>query len=236
MASTDKHTPPRSCCATPHLIATRYLLSYNICMTAGWTIVLFRLLQAAYLRDNVYNAVHWPLKVFQTGAILEIIHSATGLIRAPTAPTALQVASRVTLVWGVADPVNLVRSKISFFTMVLAWSLTEIPRYFYFSVSALTSNVPYWVVFTRYSTFIPLYPLGASSEWFTMFAALPFIRKARLFSISLPNRFNFAFDYFTACVAILVLYIPGLPFMYSHMLRQRRKYVLNPAAKLAKAE
>lgn len=218
------------------MIVARYLLAYNICMTAGWLIVLCRLVLTVFHGGDVYDAVDWPLKLFQTGAVLEIVHSATRIIRAPTATTALQVASRITLVWGVVDPVISVRSKLSFTTMVLAWSLTEIPRYFYFSVAAVTSHVPYWVTFTRYSTFIPLYPLGAGSEWLTMFAALPQIRDEKLFSIYLPNRFNFSFDYYTACLTILVLYIPGLPFMYAHMIRQRRKYVTKPAAKITKAQ
>lgn len=205
-------------------------------MTAGWVVVLLRLARAIILRENAYAAVVAPLKIFQTGAMLEILHSLTGLIRAPVATTALQVASRVTLVWGVSDAVESVRESVSFSTMVLAWSLTEIPRYFYFSVAAVTNSVPFWVTFTRYSTFIPLYPLGASSEWLTMYTALPYIKKGGLFSIFLPNSYNFAFDYYTFCVCILVLYVPGLPYMYSHMLRQRRKYVVDPARKLVKAE
>lgn len=140
------------------------------------------------------------------------------------------------LVWGVADAVGKVHDNRSFVSMVLAWSLTEIPRYFYFAVAAVSNTVPYWVTWTRYSTFIPLYPVGASSEALTLYAALPYIRDARPFSIDMPNRFNFAFDYYTLCLVILVLYIPGLPFMYSHMRRQRRKYVVAPVARLAKTE
>lgn len=205
-------------------------------MTAGWIIVLIRLLIAVVNHTQVYPAVDLPLKIFQTGALLEILHSLTGIIRAPAATTALQVGSRLLLVWGVADPIHEVRSTISFTTMVLAWSLTEIPRYFYFSVGAVTSNVPFWVTFTRYSTFLPLYPLGASSEWFTLFAALPYIYKTKIFSIYMPNRLNFTFDYYTYCLIILALYIPGLPFMFHHMLRQRRKYVTDPASKLVKTQ
>lgn len=218
------------------LITARYLLLYNLTMTAGWTVVLLRLLRAIAFSQNIYNAVALPLKIFQTGAILEILHSFTGLIRASAATTALQVSSRLMLVWGVADAVEHVRTNISFSTMVAAWSLTEIPRYFYFSVAAVANHVPFWLTTTRYSTFIPLYPMGASSEWLTLFAALPHIRHTNLFSIALPNTFNFAFDYYTYCIIILAMYIPGLPFMYSHMLKQRRKYVIEPSKKLAKAE
>lgn len=218
------------------MLSTRYLLLYNAAMAAGWSFVLARLVAAVAGARDVYAAVATPLQIFQTGALLEIVHAASGLVRAPAATTALQVGSRLMLVWGVADAVGAVRANLSFVTMVLAWSLTEIPRYFYFTVVAASSTVPYWVTFLRYSTFLPLYPMGASSEWFTLYAALPHIKSDGLFSVSLPNRFNFAFDYYTYCIFILAMYIPGLPYMYSHMLRQRRKYVVEPRIKLDKAE
>ncbi|CAN8073541.1 unnamed protein product [Agarophyton chilense] len=217
-------------------MATRYLFAYNAVMTAGWSIVLLRLLQALVNRSSVYDAVNLPLAIFQTAAVLEIVHSLTGIIRAPVATTALQVTSRLILVWGISHLVVSVRSNLSFTTMVLAWALTEIPRYLYFTVSSVATHVPYWLTYLRYSTFLPLYPLGASSEWFTMYAALPYMRHSKLLSISLPNRYNFAFDYHVCAIIILALYIPGLPHMYFHMLRQRRKYIAAPpAVKGAKA-
>lgn len=218
------------------MLATRYLLFYNLCMTAGWSVVLFRALFALYSESSVYEAVDLPLKIFQTGALLEVLHSLTGLIRAPASTTAVQVASRLMLVWGIANAITGVREEWSFQSMVLAWSLTEIPRYFYFSVAAMMTTVPYWLTVTRYSTFIPLYPIGASSEWMTLLYALPYIKQSGMYSISLPNRFNFGFDYFVLCVIILILYAPGLPYMYIHMIRQRRKYVYREAPTAKKVQ
>lgn len=222
--------------ANSQRMANHYLLVYNITMTAGWTVVLGRLIQALVQHEDVYTAVVLPLKIFQTGAILEILHSLTGLIRAPVSTTALQVMSRLFLVWGITDPIPEIRTNLSVTTMVAAWSLTEIPRYFYFAIAVIASHVPYWLTFSRYSTFIPLYPIGASSEWFTVYAALDFIKNHSIFSVYLPNRFNFSFDFYTSCVCVLVMYIPGLPHMYYHMLRQRRKYISAPSQKLDKTQ
>lgn len=230
---TERNTAMRLSSST---FATRYLFLYNVTMTAGWAVVLIRLMRAFLLSESVYAWVDMPLKIFQTGAILEIIHSLVGLIRAPASTTALQVASRLMLVWGVLYPVKLVRDELSVTTMVLAWSLTEIPRYFYFSVAAVAAKVPYWLVVTRYSTFYPLYPLGAGSEAYTMYKALPYLKDTGIFSVAMPNKWNFAFDYYLCCVCILFLYAPGLPFMYSHMLRQRRKYVVDRYSKPSKTE
>jgi very-long-chain (3R)-3-hydroxyacyl-CoA dehydratase len=36
-------------------------------------------------------------------------------------------------------------------------------------------------------------------------------------------RYNIAFDYYLACLLIIVAYLPGLPKLYGYMLVQRRK-------------
>ena len=43
----------------------------------------------------------WPVRYAQTAALLEIAHAAVGLVRAPVALTAVQVFSRVNVVWGI---------------------------------------------------------------------------------------------------------------------------------------
>lgn len=59
-----------------------------------------------------------------------------------------------------------------FTTMLFAWSLTEVIRYSFYALSLLSISAPI-LNYLRYTTFIPLYPLGASSEAFLSFATLP---------------------------------------------------------------
>jgi very-long-chain (3R)-3-hydroxyacyl-CoA dehydratase len=196
-------------------------------MAAGWSLVLVRLAMALVIDASdvasAYAAAAPSLRVFQTGALLEVLHAASGLVRTSVVTTAFQVASRLLLLWGVLEPVPAVRPLSYVAAMVGAWSLTEIPRYAYFAYAAALGPPPYPLVWLRYSTFIPLYPIGAGSEWVILFFALPVIRDQSLFSVTMPNDFNFAFDYYIFCVAALVLYIPGLPHMFTHMLAQRTK-------------
>lgn len=56
--------------------------------------------------------------------------------------------------------------------MLLAWSLTEVIRYSFYALSLLSISAPA-LNYLRYTTFIPLYPLGAASEAFLSFATLP---------------------------------------------------------------
>ena len=61
----------------------------------------------------------------------------------------------------------------------------------------------------RYTLFIVLYPMGVSGELLTIYAALPFVRQAGLYSISLPNKYNFSFDYYAFLILIMISYIPS---------------------------
>ena len=203
-------------------LSRNYLLIYNSAQCIGWLWVLQRLLVAVSAGLPIYPLVQKPLQIFQTLGVLEVLHAAVGLVRASVPTTMLQLSSRVFILWLIAERISEVQREFALTTMVLAWSLTEVPRYFYFAYSAQTKP-PSALVWIRYSTFLPLYPLGASSEWFVLYKALPYIAERTPFTIRLPNPWNFAFDFYIASVAILIAYLPGLPYMISHMLHQRRK-------------
>ena len=197
-------------------------------MCSGWTIILYRLFHCILTQQSshsTYSYVAKPLFVFQTSALLECIHVIIGLVRSSVFATGLQVSSRIFLLWGVCVAVPPVRSHWAFSSMVFAWALTEIPRYLYFAVAAVTAVVPRWLCWIRYSTFLPLYPIGAGSEWIILYNALPYVKRNGVLSVYLPNKWNFEFEYYRFCVMILMLYVPGLPHMYSHMIKQRRKYL-----------
>lgn len=66
----------------------------------------------------------------------------TGIVRAPILTTIMQVASRILLVWIIADQFPFtVSNSPAYSTMLLAWSITEVVRYTYF-VFSLTGRVP----------------------------------------------------------------------------------------------
>jgi very-long-chain (3R)-3-hydroxyacyl-CoA dehydratase len=51
-----------------------------------------------------------------------------------------------------------------------------------------------------------------------------------MWSLAMPNAWNVSFSWYYACLFILVLYVPGSPVMYSHMMHQRRKTLGGGAA------
>ncbi|KAM9189259.1 very-long-chain (3R)-3-hydroxyacyl-CoA dehydratase 2 [Mergus octosetaceus] len=209
----------------PGALATAYLVIYNVVMTAGWLVIAVGLVRA-YLAKGSYHSLYYsiekPLKFFQTGALLEILHCAFGIVPSSVVLTAFQVMSRVFLTWAVTHSVKEVQTEDCVLLFVVAWTITEIIRYSFYTFSLL-NHLPYLIKWARYTLFIVLYPMGVSGELLTIYAALPFVRQSGLYSISLPNKYNFSFDYYTFLILVMISYIPIFPQLYFHMLHQRRK-------------
>ncbi|NWZ19392.1 HACD2 dehydratase, partial [Asarcornis scutulata] len=213
----------------PGALATAYLVIYNVVMTAGWLVIAVGLVRA-YLAKGSYHSLYYsiekPLKFFQTGALLEgsllIPKYLPGIVPSSVVLTAFQVMSRVFLTWAVTHSVKEVQTEDCVLLFVVAWTITEIIRYSFYTFSLL-NHLPYLIKWARYTLFIVLYPMGVSGELLTIYAALPFVRQSGLYSISLPNKYNFSFDYYTFLILVMISYIPIFPQLYFHMLHQRRK-------------
>ncbi|NXB77052.1 HACD2 dehydratase, partial [Donacobius atricapilla] len=194
-----------------------------------WLVIAVGLVRA-YLAKGSYHSLYYsiekPLKFFQTGALLEeyllIAKYLPGIVPSSVVLTAFQVMSRVFLTWAVTHSVKEVQTEDSVLLFVVAWTITEIIRYSFYTFSLL-NHLPYLIKWARYTLFIVLYPMGVSGELLTMYAALPFVRQSGLYSISLPNKYNFSFDYYTFLILVMISYIPIFPQLYFHMLHQRRK-------------
>jgi len=166
---------------------------------------------------------------------MEIIHSLLGWVRSPVFSTGMQVGSRLLLVWGILHVAPTTRQHAGFALMVLSWSLTEIPRYLFYAWN-LVGKVPFSLTYLRYSTFLVLYPTGISGEIWNIVVALPYIREKKIWSFDLPNRINFSFDYAYFLYFILFTYIYGSWFMYTYMLKQRKKVLGGVEGKEEKKE
>ncbi|XP_029112694.1 very-long-chain (3R)-3-hydroxyacyl-CoA dehydratase 2-like [Scleropages formosus] len=215
--------------AAGHL-STAYLLIYNVVMTAGWLVIAVVLVRE-YLAKGTYHGLYYsiekPLKFFQTGAVLEILHCAVGIVPSSVVLTGFQVMSRVFLTWAVTHGVREVQNEDSVLLFVVAWTVTEIVRYSFYTFSLL-NHLPYFVKWARYTFFIVLYPMGVTGELLTIYASLPHVQRTGLYSLTLPNKYNFSFDYHTFLILTMVSYIPLFPQLYFHMLRQRRKILGRP--------
>ncbi|KAI9152038.1 Very-long-chain (3R)-3-hydroxyacyl-CoA dehydratase [Paramyrothecium foliicola] len=169
-------------------LASRYLAAYNAVSLALWAYVLFRALSLApalYSQDRLHDLYDELLSPFLTGtqslAVIEVVHAATGLVRASPVTTAIQVIGKNLVVWTVmvAFPEIIVGADgrgasgaWGFLGCVIFWGLSEVIRYGYFVVLLTTGDAPSLLKWLRYSAFIVLYPPGLFSEAYLVYLSL----------------------------------------------------------------
>lgn len=164
--------------AKPSGFVRLYLFLYNLISLLRWSYILFTAVDGLAKRERnaqgaftfMYDSVFLTLLSTQTCAALEIVHSCLKIVRAGFVTTAMQVASRLIVVWMVlysfgrggpllrAGEVGIVGvdanpsgqiGDVAFTGAVLAWSLTECVRYAFFSISLLGLKVPGFLVWLR---------------------------------------------------------------------------------------
>ncbi|WBW72769.1 3-hydroxyacyl-CoA dehydratase involved in very long-chain fatty acid elongation Phs1 [Schizosaccharomyces osmophilus] len=193
--------------------STQYLKLYNVLSCFLWLSVLIRAGLLWHISGDqraVFNHTNVLVRWVQTLALAEVFHSILRFVKSSPFTTAIQVLSRLILVWGVCYlfPQSINTSPIYLF-MILAWSITEVIRYAFYACN-LAGSVPKLLLWLRYNTFLVLYPIGAGSE---LLLVLKTFRVAW-------NTFFLSKIVWTAAT---VIYPFGFYMLYTHMISQRRK-------------
>ncbi|KAI9820949.1 MAG: hypothetical protein M1832_003421 [Thelocarpon impressellum] len=221
----ERPFPPRASAKT------QYLIAYNLASGLLWLTILGRLVLLVPLvgARHTYGGVGQFARWTQTAAVAEVAHSLFGVVRAPVLTTALQIASRLLLVWGIVHTFPQVAASWAYTSMLAAWALSEVVRYSYFVfnlrgavppaltwlryVSISSGGRPKPLICARYNAFFVLYPLGIASEMWLVYLAASGpageIRKELAWGL----------------YAVLGLYVPGTYVLFSHMMAQRRKII-----------
>jgi very-long-chain (3R)-3-hydroxyacyl-CoA dehydratase len=114
MASTDKKTKGSG---DSGLSLTKlYLAAYNGLSALGWSYLLYLAVEPIVhggvpnstkdllkLASSTYTRAGPATAFVQSCAALEVVHVLLGWVRSPVVTTAMQVASRLFLVWGVTE-------------------------------------------------------------------------------------------------------------------------------------
>jgi len=202
-----------------------YLVAYNTVQTLGWSYLLFQMinhfLSGGEVKD-LYENTKLTLQIFQTGAVLEILHAMFGLVRSSVQVTFQQVFSRVYVTWAILYLLPTSQLSVGFPLLLFAWTVTEIIRYSMYAVS-LVGTPPYFLTWLRYTFFIIAYPTGVSGELFCQYTGMLYAQEHDILSVHLPNKLNGTFSFPLIILGIMLLYIPLFPPMYLHMFGQRKK-------------
>lgn len=185
------------------------------------------------LSSETFLSIGILVKYVQSAALLEVLHVLFGLVlrlfflaqqldnlltpylnnsRSGFLTTAMQVASRITMVWYICEQFPSVPLSPFYTSMVFAWSFTEVVRYNHYATGLLNIKISA-LEWLRYSTFYLLYPIGAGSE-----AALIFLSA------------KYAAEYVGpvgeyATYVLLAAWPPALAMMMTYMHAQRSKHL-----------
>ena len=201
-----------------------YLFLYNFIQLCGWSFFFFRgvlnLINFNSLQE-MYSNTHIILECCQYGAFLEIIHAITGIVKTSILSTSIQIIGRISIVL----LLQFVPVEVSYGYLIIffAWSSIEIVRYSYYILNLIKKNfsnfnIPYLLIWCRYTFFIVLYPIGSFGEMLIIYNAQKYFNKIILWK-------NNAFNIYVGNLfyPIYILFLPGLIFMYGYLFKQRKK-------------
>lgn len=176
-------------------------------------------------------AVEPVLKVVQTAAVLEVVHSMIGLVKSPWMTAFMQVFSRVWTLWAVMNISPNSQTSIFFTLACTSWALVEVPRYLFYALNLL-NMVPYPLFWLRYSLFAILYPTGITGELGCMYMSIfDLWGDNNLSELPLEKSVLLVLIFM-----VILTYIPGSPTMYKHMLKTRNKQFKEYQANAAKSD
>ncbi|XP_025878626.1 very-long-chain (3R)-3-hydroxyacyl-CoA dehydratase PASTICCINO 2A-like [Oryza sativa Japonica Group] len=207
------------------MVRRLYLSIYNWVAFIGWAQVLCYMTLALLDKGHeaVYAAIERPLLFTQTAAILEILHSIVGLVRSPVSSTLPQITGRLFITWGILWSFPETQSYIFVTSLLICWCIIEVTRYSFYGMKESFGFTPSWLLWLRYSTFIACFPVGVVSEICLAYTVLPFMKASEKYCLRMPNKWNFSFNYFYANVFFMAFYVPVVPYLFHHMIAQRKK-------------
>jgi very-long-chain (3R)-3-hydroxyacyl-CoA dehydratase len=140
------------------------------------TVVEYQSTTEFFTSKNVYKNVQFPLKVFQSLAIIEVFHALFKLVKTNPVLSFMQTFAKLIIVWLIIDkftaviilflltkmkyeindkePIAIVKAENSVGVILacLAWSIGEVPRYLYYVLNIL-DYTPYFVTWIRFYMF-----------------------------------------------------------------------------------
>lgn len=209
-----------------------YLFGYNAVQFCLWTRVLFTIgwyVVATLLKTNEMFTLESGFRSYipyarqgQKLAWVEVLHAVTGLAGGDVSAAFVQCLGRYVILVYVVEPIRVMHSAWVTVLMIFAWALADVVRYAFYMRGGVGDESPA-LLWLRYSLFIVLYPVGIVTEWLVYYVTLGFVDETAMYAVEMPNVWNFAFDFGTWNRCVLVLYLYFGPFMFMHMVRQRKK-------------
>lgn len=194
---------------------SKWLIAYNSISSSLWLVVLFNTVFLGSLLGQpiLFEKTSLILTLIQSLAVVEIVNSATGIVKSPLFTTTAQVFSRLLIVIGIFQllPDSPANFSFAYISLTLSWAVTEVIRYAYYASNLSNAEVPHYLTWLRYSTFYVLYPTGVSSEIAIIYLSLDEARRV------------YGDIYYYFLIVMIATYAPGFYTLYTYMIKQRKK-------------
>lgn len=215
------------------MVVKAWLVLYNVIQCGGWGVALYYFAQQPMWKEGLPptwerpGAYISPMTYFQS---MEIFHAATGMVPSNPVATAMQIASRIIVMQVLNCPgvSPLLNGSPGISLMIGAWSVTEVIRYLFLALNTMGIKIPplTWI---RYSTFLPLYPIGVSGELLSMAKAMPLLAElAAAKTIGAYGIFPPLAQKF-GTFGLMAIWASAFPMLYGLMLGQRKKVLAKQA-------
>ncbi|XP_065582633.1 very-long-chain (3R)-3-hydroxyacyl-CoA dehydratase-like [Artemia franciscana] len=205
-----------------------YLFVYNMAQFIGF-LYIFVVMMINYAKkgpdsmEETFSNVGEVFKFVQLMAFLEILHVIFGYTKGGLMACFIQVLGRFIVLFGCINSEPRMQTKPVVFYLFFIWSLVELIRYPYYMFRVYNIEVSF-LTWLRYTIWIALYPLGFLCEGVVYLRTIPYAEETGVFTIALPNAWNFAFHFPTAIRTLLLcFFFPGMYTTMIHMQRQRKK-------------
>ncbi|EDS35656.1 ptpla domain protein [Culex quinquefasciatus] len=217
-----------------------YLILYNLAQFLGWFYIFVQFVLHFFVegkpREALWARVGSAVYFFQVISFLEFFHALFRLVPSNALITLAQVFGRSMVVVAAIDATPTGKLSPGVPLCVFCWSLAETIRYSYYLMHLALARVPRFMTWLRYTMFIPLYPGGFIGELLSVYWAQDYIGSTDMWSVAMPNRYNFTFSFYYFTWIMALGYLPLFPQMYLHMFGQRRKALGGGAERHAKVK
>eukprot|EP00117_Sycon_ciliatum_P011163 scpid77635/ scgid12757/ 3-hydroxyacyl-CoA dehydratase 2; Protein-tyrosine phosphatase-like member B len=204
-------------------VTLAYLIAYNLVQWLGWLSI--GVMMAVHLVQNdgnhreLFNAVELPLVLLQASGILETIHSILGISKSSPAAAFMQYLGRGFALFLVTRSIPGVRYELGVVSYLITWVMIDSVRYPYYFMSLL-GKPPYILTWLRYTSFIPLYPLGYLAELTTVYAAMLKVWETNQYSFTVAGT---EINFYYLLLSYMAFSCFGFFQNYSYMFSQRKK-------------
>eukprot|EP00011_Vannellida_sp_DIVA3-517-6-12_P010110 CAMPEP_0114619082 /NCGR_PEP_ID=MMETSP0168-20121206/8033_1 /TAXON_ID=95228 ORGANISM="Vannella sp., Strain DIVA3 517/6/12" /NCGR_SAMPLE_ID=MMETSP0168 /ASSEMBLY_ACC=CAM_ASM_000044 /LENGTH=197 /DNA_ID=CAMNT_0001830245 /DNA_START=55 /DNA_END=645 /DNA_ORIENTATION=- len=178
--------------------------------------------------------------IMQLLACLELIHSLLCLVPSPFMAAFTQIAGRNHILFACVFCLEeeLLRDHaVTLWFLIVFWTVIELVRYPFYA-SSLFDACPVYLIWMRYTIFIPTYPLGFGTElyiYYIVYGILQVQAAAEavtgvppLHTVRMPNCCNFGFDYGTFLIIFSLIAIAAWFQNYLYMFDQRSRKLSAP--------